>query len=115
MKILIVDNNCKMREMIRTFLQDLTEDFRECEDGSQALSVYRKFHPDWVLMDWEMEKMDGISATKQLTKCFPKANILIITQFDDVELKSAAREAGAKGFVLKDDLQSLRLFLTKKH
>jgi CheY-like chemotaxis protein len=111
MKILIVDDNCKMREMMKTFLQDLTEDFRECEDGNQALSVYRKFHPDWVLMDWEMNEMDGLTATKQIIENFPEAQVLLVTQYDDRELREAAGEAGACGFVLKDNLLLLRSFL----
>ena len=93
---------------MKTFLQDLTEDFRECEDGNQALSAYRKFHPDWVLMDWEMKQMDGLTATKQIIENFPEAQVLLVTQYNDRELREAATDAGACGFVLKEDLQSLR-------
>lgn len=114
MKVLIVDDNFKMREMLRSFLQDVTDEFCECDDGAKALLQYTDFHPDWVLMDWEMKEMDGLTATKQIIKKFPEANILLVTQYDDVELKVAASEAGASGYVLKDDLQSLRLFIAKK-
>jgi DNA-binding NarL/FixJ family response regulator len=60
------------------------------------------------LMDWEMNEMDGITATKQIIKNFPKANILLVTQYDDDILRIAAKEAGACGYVLKDDLSALR-------
>ena len=112
MKVLIVDDNRRMREMMRAFLQDVTEKFCECDDGAQALSVYTNFHPDLVLMDWEMKEMDGITATKEIVRTFPEAFILLVTQYDDDELKSAAAEAGASGFVLKDDLQSIHSFCT---
>ena len=98
---------------MKTFLQDLTEDFRECEDGNQALSVYRKFHPDWVLMDWEMKQMDGLTATKQIIENFPEAQVLLVTQYNDRELREAATDAGACGFVLKEDLQRLRFILSQ--
>jgi two-component system response regulator DegU len=114
MKILIVDDNSKMREMIRNFLQDLFEEIRECDDGIKALAFYANFHPDWVLMDWEMKEMDGLTATRQIIERFPEANILIVTQFDDVELRTAASDAGASGYVLKDDLQSLRHFIGRE-
>ncbi len=100
-----------MREMMRSFLQDLTDEFCECADGCEALDSYRNFLPDWVLMDWEMRQMDGLTATRQIVKRFPEANILLVTQYDDAELREAANEAGACGFFLKDDLQKLRSLL----
>ncbi len=93
---------------MRSFLEDITDDFCECDDGAMALPLYIIFHPDWVLMDWEMKEMDGITATKQITNSFPEANILLVTQYDDEILRSAAKEAGARGFVLKDELSTLR-------
>lgn len=108
MKILIVDDNSSIREMIKVYLNDLTEEFCECDDGAKALSCYTDFHPDWVLMDWEMKEMDGLTATRQIIKNFPEANILLVTQYDDIELKNAANEAGACGFVLKENLLAIR-------
>ena len=111
MKILIVDDNFEMRRMTRDYLAEITAEFRECEDGVEALSAYTNFLPDWVLMDWEMKQMDGIAATKEILQAFPEAHILIFTQYDDDELRSEATEAGASGFVLKDDLMKLQSFL----
>lgn len=113
MKILIVDDSSSMREMMKIHLSDLTEDFCECDDGVKALSLYTDFHPDWVLMDWEMKEMDGLTATRRIVENFPEAQILIVTQYDDYELRKAASDAGAVGFVLKDDLQLLRLIISE--
>lgn len=107
MKILIVDDNARMRELMRTFLKNVTAKFCECDDGGEALVSYANFHPDLVLMDWEMKQMDGITAMRQIINIYPEANIVLVTQYDDDELKSAAHEAGANGFVLKDDLQPI--------
>ena len=115
MKILIVDDNRGMREMTRSFLQDLADEICECEDGIDALDCYRKFLPDWVLMDWEMKRMDGITATKEILRVFPKARILMFTQYDDVELRTAASEVGVSGYVLKDELMKLQSFLKKTY
>lgn len=113
MKILIVDDNAGMREMMRCFLPDSFDEICECDDGFDALSCYRTFLPDWVLMDWEMRRINGLAATKQIRACFPEARILLITQHDSRELRAAATDAGACGFVLKDDLFALRRFLTE--
>ena len=113
-KILIVDDHAEARRMTRFFLGDLSFVFEECADGADALDCYEKFLPDWVLMDWEMKRMGGLAATKHIIADFPAARVLIFTQYNDEELKEAARDAGARGFVLKDDLLGLRSFL-KEH
>lgn len=102
-----------MREMMRVFLQDLSNEFCECEDGAEALASYADFLPDWVLMDWEMRKTDGLTATREILRFYPTAKILMFTQYTDAELRSAAQEAGAFGFVLKDELLNLRRIIAE--
>lgn len=111
MKVLIVDDSSQMRGMMRQFLPADVGEISECEDGIDALECYERFLPDWVLMDWEMKRMNGLKATKQIVSKYPKAKILLVTQHNDRELREAATEAGACGFVLKEDLAELRRFL----
>ncbi len=110
MKVLIIDDNPEMREMMRSFLPKPFVAVCECEDGFDALDYYQSFLPDWVLMDWKMKQMDGITATRQIIGSFPEAKIVLVTQHDDRELRAAALEAGACGFVSKDELIELRGF-----
>lgn len=111
MKVLIVDDSSRMRGMMRQYLPPAADEICECEDGIDALACYEKFLPDWVLMDWEMKRMNGLKATKKIIGKYPNAKILLVTQYNDVELREAATEAGACGFVLKDDLAELRRLL----
>jgi len=111
MKVLIVDDSSQMRGMMRQFLPADAGEICECEDGIDALEYYEKFLPDWVLMDWEMKQMNGLEATKQIIGKFPEAKILLVTQYNDRELRAAASEAGVCGFVLKEDLAELRRLL----
>jgi two-component system, NarL family, response regulator LiaR len=113
-KVLIVDDNEQMREMTKAYLESMAGEIRECGDGIEAFDAYANFLPDLVLMDWEMEQMDGLSATREIIEGFPTARILMFTQFDDSELEKAAIEAGAVGFILKDDMASLASFLQTK-
>ncbi len=115
MKILIVDDHQGMREMMRSFLPESFDAICECDDGFDALDCYRAFLPNWVLMDWKMKRMDGITATRQIIGSFPEARIVLITQHDDRELRATALEAGACGFVLKDELIELRKFFPHAH
>ncbi len=113
MKFLIVDDNEQARGMIKHYLREFSDDFRECEDGAEAVSAYAAFMPNWVLMDWEMKQVNGLAATRQIIADFPDAKVLMVTNYDENDLRQAATEAGASGFVLKDDLLSLRSFLKK--
>lgn len=110
--ILIVDDNAETRRMTKFFLRDLPFDFEECDDGADALDRYEKTRPDWVLMDWEMRRIDGLTATRRIVGKYPLAKILMVTQYDDRELKEAAINAGAKGFITKENLMDLRRILT---
>jgi DNA-binding NarL/FixJ family response regulator len=110
MKILIVDDNAGMREMMRSFLPESFDAICECDDGFDALDCYRAFLPDWVLMDWEMKRMDGLAATRSIINSFPTARILMVSQYCDKELRRTASEAGISGFFPKDNLLDLRDF-----
>jgi CheY-like chemotaxis protein len=114
MKVLIVDDSPEMRGILKHFIRPICEDIYECDDGSDALDCYRKYKPDWVLMDWQMKKVDGIVATRLITELYPDAHICMVTSFKDDDLKKEALNAGAVEFVLKDDLLRLRKILTNQ-
>ncbi|HTF44830.1 MAG TPA: response regulator transcription factor [Terriglobales bacterium] len=107
MKFLIVDDNAAVRRLIRSIVLPLAGDISECTDGADALSAYLAQRPDVVLMDIRMKDVDGIRATKQIREADRKARILIVTGYDDTELRQASMDAGACGYVLKDNLLEL--------
>ena len=109
-RVLIVDDSRQMRELIKMTLAGIAEVVGECADGADALECYEETRPDWILMDWEM-RTDGLTATRRIVEAHPEARILIVTQHDDAELRDAAIEAGARGFVLKHDLLALQSLL----
>ncbi len=113
MLLMIVEDNLGMRRLIKNLVADFAEVICECADGAAAIRMYAEQHPDWVLMDIELKQMDGIAASRQIKTDFPEAKIVIVTISDHKRLREAAREAGASGFVLKDDLRMLRSLLEK--
>ncbi len=114
MNLLIVDDHQPMRRLIKSLLADLAENISECADGAEALEIYRQTRPDWVLMDIEMNTVDGLTATSRITAAFPEARVVIVTNYDNAKLRSAASAAGACGYVLKEDLSQLREVLTER-
>ena len=114
MVFLIADDNRAVRKMTQTILAASQNTFIECANGNEAVEKYARYRPDWVIMDIEMDFLDGIAASRKITRSFPEANILILTQYNDPHLKKAALEAGAKAYLLKDDMTQLADFFEEK-
>ena len=112
MKVMIVDDNAQMREFIRTLLADVASEFVECADGTEAVALYEATRPDWAVMDVVMGAVDGVTATRLITSKFPGSQIMIVTQHNHPKLRERACEAGAAGFLLKENLMDLRTALT---
>ena len=74
----------------------------ECSDGQSAVAMADRFHPDVVLMDIGMPKMDGIEAAAQIKKQAPKSRVIMFTSHDDDTEILAAFGAGADGYCIKD-------------
>jgi DNA-binding NarL/FixJ family response regulator len=68
---------------------------------------FSEFVPDWVLLDIEMPHLDGLEATRQIAAMSPRARILIVTNYDDADLRAEANRAGAAGYVHKANLEEL--------
>lgn len=109
MKILIVDDSARMRKLIKAMLkqkQSTTDamEFYECDDGCNALEEYEKIHPDWVLMDIAMKKMNGLDASALIKNKFHDAKIMIVTDYDDAQFREKAKLCGINNYILKESL-----------
>lgn len=113
MKVLIVDDNQTVRALLRDYLPESVDEVHECEDGLNALPLFRRHLPDWVLMDWEMPRLNGIDAIRRIIAEFPDARICMVTAFADSEIRHEALAVGARGFVLKDNLFELEDILSQ--
>lgn len=111
MKLLIVEDNAEMRRLIVKIVSRLSHSIFECIDGCDAFEAYEQYLPDWVLMDVEMKTTDGITATRQITGVYPRARIVIVTNYKDDAVRRLAYAAGASGYVHKENLIELRQML----
>lgn len=74
----------------------------EAEDAAQALTQFRKHHPDVVTMDYRLPGMSGAEAAQSICREFPKARILMLSAYDGEEDIHRAEEAGVCGYLTKD-------------
>jgi DNA-binding NarL/FixJ family response regulator len=103
-RVLIVDDHQVVRAGLRVFL-DLLDDIEvvgEASDGSEGVAMARRLAPDVVLMDLLMPRMDGITAIGRIREELPDVEVIAMTSFIEEEKVTAALEAGAAGYLLKD-------------
>jgi two-component system response regulator DegU len=108
MNILIVDDNERIRSTIRNILAGPDVECFECASGALALERFREIRPAWVLMDIMMPGTNGLKATEGILAADPRAQVAIVTNYDDNEFRKAAKEAGAIAYVSKEHLTDLR-------
>jgi two-component system, chemotaxis family, chemotaxis protein CheY len=106
-KILVVDDCPQMRAQICELIKRPGDVIYECFDGDIAVGSYARLQPELVLMDIEIEGMDGIQATREICRQDPKASVVIVSQHSSTAFKEAALEAGASGYVIKEELEKL--------
>jgi len=107
LKILIADDDRRIRQMLEQTVADLASAVYEASDGGEAIAVCATERPDWVLMDLRMKPIDGLRATTAIKARFPEIRVVIVTQHDDAELRAEALRAGACAYVLKENLHEL--------
>jgi CheY-like chemotaxis protein len=106
--IMVVEDNASMRALIRSLVEELASMVHECGSGEEALDLYARVRPDCVVMDIRLPGLDGLAATRAIRRLDPGARVVIVTEFGDEQYRRAAEAAGARGFVLKENLLTLR-------
>ena len=109
MKVIIIDDDKFVTSALKAILEasgDVTVPATGT-DGSEAIELYEKYNPDILLTDIQMKGLSGLEATEAIIKKYPGARILLLTTFLDDEYIIQALKLGAKGYLLKQDYESI--------
>jgi len=103
--IVIAEDHTIVRKGLRALL-DSHPDFKvigEAEDGRMAIRCVDQLRPDIILLDLTMPRTNGLEAIREIKRQFPEIRVLVLTVHKTEEYVQAALEAGADGYVSKDD------------
>ena len=109
MRVVIVDDDTFVAGALKTILESGGEVTVAGvgKDGKEAVELYHSQKPDVLLMDIRMKEMSGLEAAEEILSKDPQAKILLLTTFSDDEYIVKALKCGVKGYLLKQDYQSI--------
>ena len=105
-KVLLVDDHALVRRGFRRLLEDEPdiEVVGEAGDGREAVELAVKLKPDVVVMDYAMPQLDGVQASHEIKRQAPSAAVVMLSMHSDDNYRRNAMEAGARGYLLKNDV-----------
>lgn len=111
LSILIADDHAVVRAGLRTLLESRPgwEICAEAADGRDAVEKAAKHKPRVAILDIGMPLLNGVEATRQISKSSPATQILILTMHESDDLVQQVVQAGARGFILKDEADRVLL------
>lgn len=111
MRVIVADDHEVVRKGVCTVLES-HEKLGACHeacDGEEAVQKAMQLKPDLIILDITMPTMDGLSAAKQIRKILPEVPIIMLSVHEGPEIIRAAQQAGAQGFVTKNDVAAILL------
>src|SRR5208283_1849480 len=111
LRILIADDHSVVRAGLRTLLESRPgwEVCAESSDGRDAVEKATKLQPDVAVLDIGMPLLNGVEATRRIRAASPNTEILILTMHESDDLVQQVVEAGARGYILKDEADKVLL------
>ena len=109
MRVVVVDDDRLVTSSLKTIIE--TDPVISVEgignNGLEAIKLFEQYQPDILLIDIRMDQMNGIEAASVILERFPEAKILFLTTFSDDEYIIQALKIGAKGYLLKQNFESI--------
>ena len=111
LRLLVIEHQPGLRQLVRRWIEGLDSVICECVSASEALQFGAELRPDWVVVDAQLKPVNGLAALGELKARFANARFVLVSDFDDDDLRAAALRAGACACLPKEELSALRSLL----
>jgi two-component system, NarL family, response regulator len=112
LKLLIAEDRSSLRKLLRSIVDGLVGEIRECPKAEDLAEMYLAWRPDFVLLDADMTAFDSIAAILWIQAVQRSARVILVSSYDSPELRERAQLAGAFGYVSKENLLEVSHLLT---
>ena len=114
MKVLVVDDEVDVSNFLCDFLKRLGLATEKANSGKEAIDVFNRTKPDWILLDVKMPDMDGIEVLRRMKETDSNVKAIMITGRVDEMTENEAQTLGARDYLIKPiDLDELRTKVQK--
>ncbi len=100
-KVLVVDDQAGIRQLLHEILQDENYDVRVAENGKKSLEILQEYQPEIILLDMTMPVMGGLEVLRELRKLPVHARTIMLTAYGEAEYVDKAKELGAYAYITK--------------
>jgi two-component system OmpR family response regulator len=101
-KILVIDDEPSIRSLLDTLLRRKGYDVVLADSGRKGLELFRREHPDVIVLDLKMPEMDGLTVLRQIHSLDPKKPVIILTGAGNTEAEQQVRALGVTEYVEKE-------------
>jgi len=103
--IMLADDHVMFREGVKRIIEETPtlKVVGEANDGLELLRLLKVQEPELVILDISMPRLRGLEATREIKKLYPRVKVILLTMHRSKEFIQQALEAGAEGFLLKED------------
>jgi DNA-binding NarL/FixJ family response regulator len=107
-RVVLADDHALVRQGFRRILEDEMdiEVIGEAGGGAEAIALERQLDPDVVVLDMNMPEINGLHAAIEILRRRPDRHILMLSMYDDVQYVRNALNAGIRGYILKNALET---------
>jgi two-component system response regulator DesR len=114
LKLMIVDDHAGARSLIRRVIARSEDTVIECGSADEALGTIAAFQPDCLTMDIRMPGQNAFEAIRVIREEHPAVRVVVVTGYDQPDFRRTANDAGASGYVAKDDIAGLYVFIAPR-
>ena len=107
-RVVLADDHALVRQGFRRILEDEMdiEVIGEAGGGAEAIALEQQLAPDVVVLDMNMPEINGLHAAIEILRKRPERHILMLSMYDDVQYVRNALNAGIRGYILKNALET---------